>query len=150
MLYGFSSHVVPVPKDYPAHAHVTGYWFLDEPEIWHPPTELWTSRGRGSPGLHRVRQHGIWKHAQTRGQIVVGAVEKARVRAVVATGWGGPKWARRPTVCTSSKQSRTPGCPRTVGGFTMAEQARQLLACWRLVPLSSVPCWVIRASGRSG
>jgi sterol 3beta-glucosyltransferase len=32
---------------------------------------------------------GFGKHARTRGQIVVGAVEKARVRAVVATGWGG-------------------------------------------------------------
>jgi sterol 3beta-glucosyltransferase len=32
---------------------------------------------------------GFGKHAQTRGQIVVGAIEKARVRAVIATGWGG-------------------------------------------------------------
>jgi sterol 3beta-glucosyltransferase len=32
---------------------------------------------------------GFGKHARTRGQIVVGAVEKAGLRAVVATGWGG-------------------------------------------------------------
>lgn len=30
ILYPYSRHVLPVPLDYPAHAHVTGYWFLDQ------------------------------------------------------------------------------------------------------------------------
>jgi UDP:flavonoid glycosyltransferase YjiC (YdhE family) len=90
VLYGFSSHVVPVPEDYPAHAHVTGYWFLDEPETWHPPTELIDFLAAGEPPVYiGFGSMGFGKHAQIRGQIVVGAVEKARVRAVVATGWGG-------------------------------------------------------------
>jgi sterol 3beta-glucosyltransferase len=82
--------VVPVPEDYPAHANVTGYWFLDEPETWHPPTELVDFLAAGDPPVYiGFGSMGFGKHAQTRGQIVVGAVEKARVRAVVATGWGG-------------------------------------------------------------
>jgi sterol 3beta-glucosyltransferase len=90
VLYGFSSHVVPVPEDYPAHAYVTGYWFLDEPETWHPPTELVDFLAAGEPPVYiGFGSMGFGKHARTRGQIVVGAVEKARVRAVVATGWGG-------------------------------------------------------------
>jgi len=90
VLYGFSSHVVPVPEDYPGHAHVTGYWFLDEPETWHPPTELVDFLAGGEPPVYiGFGSMGFGKHARTRGQIVVGAVEKARVRAVVATGWGG-------------------------------------------------------------
>jgi sterol 3beta-glucosyltransferase len=90
VLYGFSSHVVPVPEDYPAHAHVTGYWVLDEPETWHPTTELADFLAAGEPPVYiGFGSMGFGKHARTRGQIVVGAVEKARVRAVVATGWGG-------------------------------------------------------------
>jgi sterol 3beta-glucosyltransferase len=90
VLYGFSSHVVPVPGDYPAHAHVTGYWFLDEPETWHPPTELADFLAAGDPPVYiGFGSMGFGKHAQTRGQIVIDAVEKAKVRAVVATGWGG-------------------------------------------------------------
>jgi sterol 3beta-glucosyltransferase len=90
VLYGFSSHVVPVPEDYPVHAHVTGYWFLDEPETWHPPTELVDFLAAGAAPVYiGFGSMGFGKHARTRGQIVVGAVEKAGVRAVVATGWGG-------------------------------------------------------------
>ena len=63
---------------------------------------------------------GFGKHALDRGQIVVGAVEKAGVRAVVATGWGGLELDSLPDVCTSSKQSRTPGCsPGPSAWFTM-------------------------------
>jgi sterol 3beta-glucosyltransferase len=90
VLYGFSSHVVPMPEDYPGHVHVTGYWFLDEPETWHPPAELADFLAAGEPPVYiGFGSMGFGKHAQTRGQIVVDAVEKARVRAVVATGWGG-------------------------------------------------------------
>ena len=90
VLYGFSPHVVPVPEDYPAHAHVTGYWFLDEPETWHPPTELVDFLAAGEPPVYiGFGSMGFGKHARTRGQIVVDAAEKAGVRAVIATGWGG-------------------------------------------------------------
>ena len=33
-LYGYSPAVVPVPADYPSHAHVTGYWFLPGDASW--------------------------------------------------------------------------------------------------------------------
>jgi sterol 3beta-glucosyltransferase len=90
VLYGFSSRVVPMPGDYPAHVHVTGYWFLDEPETWHPPAELADFLAAGDPPVYiGFGSMGFGVHARTRGQIVVDAVEKARVRAVVATGWGG-------------------------------------------------------------
>lgn len=38
-LYAYSPHVVPVPADWGAGVHVTGYWFLDSPE-WQPPPDL--------------------------------------------------------------------------------------------------------------
>jgi sterol 3beta-glucosyltransferase len=40
ILFAFSPHVVPPPADWPAAAHVTGYWFLDEPGAWEPSAEL--------------------------------------------------------------------------------------------------------------
>jgi sterol 3beta-glucosyltransferase len=90
VLYGFSSHVVPVPGDYPAHAHVTGYWVLDEPETSHPPAELVDFLAAGEPPVYiGFGSMGFGRHARTRGQIVIDAAKKARVRAVVATGWGG-------------------------------------------------------------
>jgi len=64
VLYGFSSHVVPVPEDYPGHAHVTGYWFLDEPETWHPPTDLVDFLAAGEPPVYiGFGSMGFGKHA---------------------------------------------------------------------------------------
>jgi sterol 3beta-glucosyltransferase len=40
LLYAFSPAVVPPPADWPGDAHVTGYWFLDEPGDWQPPRKL--------------------------------------------------------------------------------------------------------------
>jgi sterol 3beta-glucosyltransferase len=40
VLYAFSPHVVPRPRDWPADAHITGYWFLDDTGDWQPPQGL--------------------------------------------------------------------------------------------------------------
>jgi sterol 3beta-glucosyltransferase len=131
VLYGFSSHVVPMPEDYPGHVHVTGYWFLDEPETWHPPAELADFLAAGEPPVYiGFGSMGFGKHAQTRGQIVVDAVEKARVRDGVVS-----RWARCQTTSTSSRQFRTLGCfPGRSAWFTMAEPEPPLPVCWRVVP----------------
>ncbi|HMO59494.1 MAG TPA: glycosyltransferase [Roseiflexaceae bacterium] len=47
VLYAFSERVAPRPPDWPAHAHVTGFWFLPPPPGWQPPAELqhWLASG---------------------------------------------------------------------------------------------------------
>jgi sterol 3beta-glucosyltransferase len=40
ILYPYSQHLLPVPPDFPPHAHVTGYWFLDHAADWRPEPEL--------------------------------------------------------------------------------------------------------------
>jgi sterol 3beta-glucosyltransferase len=40
VLAAFSACVVPKPADWPDHAHVTGYWFIDPDADWQPPGEL--------------------------------------------------------------------------------------------------------------
>ncbi len=39
ILYAFSPGVLPPPDDWGEDVHVTGYWFMDDPD-WHPPQKL--------------------------------------------------------------------------------------------------------------
>jgi UDP:flavonoid glycosyltransferase YjiC (YdhE family) len=39
ILYAFSPGVLPPPADWGEDVHVTGYWFMDDPD-WHPPQKL--------------------------------------------------------------------------------------------------------------
>jgi sterol 3beta-glucosyltransferase len=89
-LYGFSSAVVPVPADYPPHAHVTGYWFLPDQAAWQPPPDLQAFMVAGEPPLYiGFGSMGFGKNAATRGATIREAVRRVGARAVVATGWGG-------------------------------------------------------------
>ncbi len=40
VLYGFSPHLVPKPRDWSERVQVTGFWFLDQATDWQPPREL--------------------------------------------------------------------------------------------------------------
>jgi sterol 3beta-glucosyltransferase len=90
VLYGFSRHVVPIPPDYPEHAHVTGYWFLDNDREWQPPNDLRTFLDAGDPPVYLgFGSMAFGRHAAARGRVVLQAVDRAGVRAVIARGWGG-------------------------------------------------------------
>ena len=89
-LYCFSEAVVPIPPDYPPHAHVTGYWFLPEENSWQPPPELSAFLDAGAPPVYiGFGSMGFGQRAAAHGTAVVEAVRRLGVRAVVATGWGG-------------------------------------------------------------
>ncbi|MGH3329425.1 MAG: glycosyltransferase, partial [Streptomycetales bacterium] len=49
VLYGFSEHVLPRPPDWRAWLHVCGYWFLDPPEGWRPPSDVTSFLEAGEP-----------------------------------------------------------------------------------------------------
>ena len=90
VLYGFSRHVVPVPRDYPEDAHVTGYWFLDQADEWDPPADLAAFLEAGEPPVYiGFGSMGFGRRAAVRGRIVLDAVNRVGVRAIVARGWGG-------------------------------------------------------------
>lgn len=89
VLYGFSEHIVPVPSDYPDTAHVTGYWHQSG-SAWTPPAELEEFLDTEDPIVYiGFGSMGFGKHAVERGRLIAEAVERAGIRAVVATGWGG-------------------------------------------------------------
>ena len=89
VLYGFSSTVVPVPADYPPHAHITGYWFLPDQTTWQPPPDLQAFLAAGEPPLYLgFGSMGFGKHAAAHGATILEGVRHVGARAVVATGWG--------------------------------------------------------------
>ena len=51
ILYGFSPHVVPKPKDWKSNAHITGYWLLPTQKEQYPTKELVDFIQSGSPPI---------------------------------------------------------------------------------------------------
>lgn len=91
MLLGFSEHVVPRPSDWPKDTGIMGYWFLPQPDAWTPPASLVDFLNSGpAPVYVGFGSMSSSKSAQV-SRIVVEALQKANVRAVLAKGWGGLK-----------------------------------------------------------
>lgn len=89
IVHGYSPHVVPVPSDWPSTAMASGYWFLDRPSTWQPPTELLSFLDAGEPTVYVGFGSIAGRDPQRTTQIVIEALQLANVRAVMATGWGG-------------------------------------------------------------
>jgi len=99
ILYGFSPSVVPRPDDWGGHVHVTGYWFAERDAAYQPPDELVRFLDAGPPpvyvGFGSMTDRDPVRVAQT----VLDALEHARCRAVVLSGWAGlPGVTDRPGV----------------------------------------------------
>jgi sterol 3beta-glucosyltransferase len=90
-LYAYSEHVLPRPHDWPANAHVTGAWFLDEIDGWEPPAALHAFLDDGPPPVYVGFGSMGAAHAETRATTVLQAVALTGERAVLAVGWGGLK-----------------------------------------------------------
>jgi sterol 3beta-glucosyltransferase len=92
VLHGHSAAIWPAPHDWPAHAEVSGAWFLDAPDTdpaGAAPPGLVDFLGAGAPPVYIGfgSMAGVDPEATTR--VVVDAVARAGVRAVLARGWGG-------------------------------------------------------------
>lgn len=92
VLYGFSHHVVPLPANRTIsdrQRHVCGYWSLAAPPSWSPRPALEAFLACGAP----VVSIGFGSMASARPQevtdLVLNAVRRAGVRAVLLSGWGG-------------------------------------------------------------
>lgn len=89
ILHAFSRHLVSPPSDWPPHAHVTGFWFLDRDEAWEPPEDLVNFLNSGEPPVYVGFGSIFGKKPARTAQIVVDALQEAGVRGLIATGWGG-------------------------------------------------------------
>lgn len=84
-----SRHVLPDPLDYPDWLHTTGYWFLPAESDWTPPPGLAEFLSAGEPPVYVGFGSMSGADPERTGKVVTEALRAAKVRAVVATGWGG-------------------------------------------------------------
>ncbi|MFE1173044.1 glycosyltransferase [Streptomyces sp. NPDC058773] len=88
--YGFSPTVVPRPADWRPGVEVVGYWWPPEQADRQPSRELQDFLDAGpAPVRIGLGSVGDPRDAQRIGELVVGALRRARVRGVVQTGWVG-------------------------------------------------------------
>lgn len=88
-LNAFSRHLVPKPADWPANAHVTGFWFLDDaPDRLTPEIEDFLATGE--PPLYIGFGSMPWDSDATTDKIFA-ALKLWGGRAIIAKGWGGMK-----------------------------------------------------------
>lgn len=91
VLYGYSEHIVPRPPDWPEWVAATGYWLLDRPADWRPPTDLARFIETGPRPVYLGFGSMTGNRDEKRGQLVLEALARLRLRGVIATGWGGLK-----------------------------------------------------------
>lgn len=96
LLYPYSPHVLPVPDDFPSHAHVTGYWFLSQAAGWQPDPGLESFLESGPPPVYVGFGSMGGKGGEKRASLVIDALKKSGQRGLIATGWGGIKASNVP------------------------------------------------------
>lgn len=89
VLHCFSKHVIPEPSDWPDNVHVTGYWFLDRSKTWKPSTKLQNFLDAGPAPVYVGFGSMAGLNPQRLGKIVIESLQKANLRGIIATGWGG-------------------------------------------------------------
>jgi UDP:flavonoid glycosyltransferase YjiC (YdhE family) len=88
-LDGYSSHVVPRPRDWGSHRHVTGYWFLGAHKNWQPPARLRDFLDAGPPPVYVGFGSMHNRDAERVTELVVEALRLAGQRGILYTGWNG-------------------------------------------------------------
>jgi len=88
-VYGFSPHVVPQPAEWGPRRRITGYWSLPASPKWVPPTDLVDFIAAGPPPVCIGFGSMSSRDPDAVTELVLRAVRRARVRAVLLSGWGG-------------------------------------------------------------
>ncbi len=96
VLYGYSRHVLPRPADWSEDHHVTGYWFLDAPNDWLPPSDLLDFLNAGEPPVYIGFGSMGSRNPEEAGRIALEALQRSGQRGILASGWGGLKAADMP------------------------------------------------------
>jgi sterol 3beta-glucosyltransferase len=88
-LFGYSSQVVPFPKDWDQTCQVTGYWFLDSPRDFAPPPGLMDFLADGDPPVSIGFGSMASRSLETTLEIALAALKKEGQRGILLTGWSG-------------------------------------------------------------
>ena len=96
VLYGFSHHVLPRPKDWSEQHYVTGYWFLDDEADWMPEAELTRFLQNGAPPVYVGFGSMGSRNPEEVAEIALEALSLSGQRGVLASGWGGMRSSNLP------------------------------------------------------
>lgn len=96
LLHAVSRYVVPEPADWPENAWMTGYWFLDDGKTWSPPPALAGFLAEGPAPVYVGFGSMAGRDPAQLGAVVVEALRRAGLRAVLASGWGGMRLGSLP------------------------------------------------------
>jgi sterol 3beta-glucosyltransferase len=91
IIYGYSPQVIAPPTDWPHYIHVTGYWFLEPPAGWEPPSDLVNFLQAGPPPLYVGFGSMLNRKPEETADLVLQALARTGQRAVLSSGWGGLK-----------------------------------------------------------
>ncbi|KAG0249174.1 Sterol 3-beta-glucosyltransferase, partial [Actinomortierella ambigua] len=89
-LYAWSPHVLPAPIDWHAWIHVTGYWFLDNPDHnWQPPEDLvqFLNADPKNKPVYIGFGSMVVADPDEMTRTIIEAVVKSGVRAIISKGW---------------------------------------------------------------
>lgn len=89
VLHAISETILPRPEDWPDHAYLTGYWFLEDQTGWVPSPDLQTFLDAGPPPVYVGFGSMTDTDPKEKAALITKAVEKSGSRAVIASGWGG-------------------------------------------------------------
>lgn len=96
VLYGYSKHVLPRPDDWDVNTHVTGYWFLEAPNDWTPPSDLVDFLEAGPPPVYIGFGSMGSRNPEEATALALKALSLSGQRGVLASGWGGLSQADLP------------------------------------------------------
>ena len=88
-LHAYSSRLFHRPVDWPDWQHVTGFWFLDAPPDWQPPSDLLDFLTAGPPPVVVSFGSTLFRQGHDIGSIIVQAIAQTKQRAIFLSGWGG-------------------------------------------------------------
>jgi UDP:flavonoid glycosyltransferase YjiC (YdhE family) len=103
VLYGFSPHVIPHPPEWGPERQITGYWTLPAGPDWAPPPALASFLAAGPPPVCIGFGSMTSEDPAAMSTLVLEAVRRAGVRAVLLSGWGGLGEVAREDVFVTSE-----------------------------------------------
>jgi UDP:flavonoid glycosyltransferase YjiC (YdhE family) len=89
VIYGFSPSVIPAPSDWNENTHITGFWFVDEPDDWEPPSALHDFLQSGAPPVYIGFGSLSNRDPEQTADLIIQALARIDQRAILLTGWGG-------------------------------------------------------------
>ncbi len=95
IIYGFSSLILPRPKDYPDNLYFTGYFHLEEDMKYEPPEDFLNFLNNGDKPIHIGFGSITMSNYEDLKTIILESLKLSNRRGVILTGWSGMKFEEK-------------------------------------------------------